>query len=80
MPSSLVVPSNQMRSSGHELNNKKFHLNVRKKFFTLIVAEHWSSCPRKVWSLPVQRFSKPTWMCSCHLLQVALPWLGGWTG
>lgn len=29
-----VVPSDRTRSNGHKLNHKKFHLTMRKKFFT----------------------------------------------
>lgn len=37
-----MAPSNRMRSHGHKVNHKKFHLNMRKNCFTLRVAGHWS--------------------------------------
>lgn len=30
-----MVPSNRIRSNGYKAKHKKFHLNVRKNFFTL---------------------------------------------
>ncbi|RMC13266.1 hypothetical protein DUI87_10800 [Hirundo rustica rustica] len=47
-----VVPKNWIRSNGHKLKHKKFHLNMRKNFFTLRVAEPWNRLPRKVVDLP----------------------------
>jgi len=35
-----VVPSNMIRGNGHKLKQRKFHLNMRKNFFTLRVTEH----------------------------------------
>ncbi|KAF4789359.1 hypothetical protein TURU_152076 [Turdus rufiventris] len=37
-----VVPSGRTGSSGHKMKYKKFHLNTRKNFFALRVAEHWN--------------------------------------
>lgn len=60
-----VVPSDRMSSSGDKLKHKKFHLSMRETFFALRVAKHWISCPGRLYSLPLQRHSNPTWMCSC---------------
>lgn len=35
------------RSSTHKLKYRKLHLNMRKNFFTLRVAEHQSRLPRE---------------------------------
>ncbi|KAJ7398269.1 hypothetical protein BTVI_126902 [Pitangus sulphuratus] len=43
-----VVPSDRMRSYGHELKHEKFHLNMRKNLFALRVAEHWNRLPRDI--------------------------------
>lgn len=44
----FLVPSNKIRSSGHKLNHRKFHLNTRKNFFTLRVSEHWNRLTREI--------------------------------
>lgn len=44
----LVAPSNRMRSNGHELKHKKFHLSLRKNFFTLRVAEYSYKMPKQL--------------------------------
>lgn len=73
-----MVPCNWMRSSGYKLKHKKFHLNIRKNFFTLRAAEHWNRlqgihevCLSGDWT-QLDAFLS-------NLLQVTLPWQGAWT-
>jgi len=43
-----VVPSDGTRGNGHKLTHRKFRLNMRKNFFTLMFTEPWNRLPRGV--------------------------------
>ncbi|KFV78627.1 hypothetical protein N308_15795, partial [Struthio camelus australis] len=38
--------------NGHKLNHRKFHLSMRKNFFTVRVTEPWNRLPSEVVESP----------------------------
>jgi len=68
-----VVPSNRTGGNGHKLKQRKFHLNMRKNFFTLRVMEHWNRLPREVVGSPsLEIFRTLLDAVLCSLLWVTL--------
>lgn len=60
-----VVPSNRTRGNGPRSEHIKIHLDWRKYFVTVRVAEHWHRLPRRLRSLHLCRHSKAGWpVCS----------------
>jgi len=77
---SSAVPSDRTRSSGHKLKHRKFHLNMRKNFFTLSVTEQWNRLPREVVESPSLKILKTRLdVFLCNLLSVNVLQQGGWT-
>ena len=47
-----VVPSNRTRGNGQKLEHWKFHLNMKKNFFTVRVVKHWNRLPSEMGDTP----------------------------
>lgn len=63
-PSERMVPDSfigaERQERGYKLKHKKLHLNMRKNFFALRVAEHYNRLPARSWSFLLSRHSSPT--------------------
>lgn len=56
-----VVLSNRTRGNRQKLMCRKFHLNMRKNFFTV----PGTDCPERIWSFLHWRQPRTLWMQSC---------------
>ena len=64
-----VVSSIRGRGNGHKLHHRKFHLKMRKNFFTLRVTEPWKRLPREVVGSPsLEIFKTSLDLVLCSLL------------
>lgn len=53
-----VVLNAKSRGTGHKLEHKRFSLNVRIQFSTVLVMEHWYRFPSKVVESPFLKIFK----------------------
>jgi len=71
-----LMPSNRKRGTGHKLKHRQFDLNMRKNFFAWGWQSTGTSCPERLCSLILWRYSKPTWLLCNYCSEPALA--GGW--
>jgi len=65
-----LVSSNRTRGNGTKLHQRKFRLDIRKRFFTEGVVGHWDRLPRKVVTAPSwSEFKERLYNVLSHMVQ-----------
>ena len=64
------MPDNMARDNGHKLKDRKFHLNMRKHFFTVRVTNPWNRFPGQAVDSPSLEIFKT--LTGCDPVEYAL--------
>jgi len=70
-----------MRGNGFRLEKGRFRLDIRKKFFTVLVVRYWNRLPREVVDAPSPKLFKARLdgaLGNFVWREVSLPIAGGW--
>jgi len=56
------IYSDRARGNGFKLQESRFRLHIKKKFFTMRVVRHWGRLPREDVDTASRKCSSPGWM------------------